>query len=95
MLNETFEVDITALNDDKFDIEYREGDKYIFHGKHHENKFWIDAENNWNEQNGHLVSVRKNQDFKIFSLYQQRQNGKIGRRVWLGGSDDKIESVWE
>ena len=37
MLNETFEIDIAALNDDEFDIEYREGDKYIFHGKHHEN----------------------------------------------------------
>ena len=93
-LNETFEVDITALNDDEFDIEYREGDKYIFHGKHHENKFWSEAENHCNEQNGHLVSIRTNQEFKIFSDYQRRQNGN-GKRVWLGGSDEKIESVWE
>ena len=96
MLNETFEIDIAALNDDEFDIEYREGDKYIFHGKHHETKFWNEAENHCREQNGHLVSIRTNHDFKIFSDYQRRQNGKgKGKWVWLGGSDDKVESVWE
>ena len=97
VINETYNIDIVALSDDEFEVEYREGDKYIFHGKSrssHEVKSWSNAEKHCNEQNGHLVSIRTNYDFNLFGSYQQRYNKKRNN-VWLGGSDGKVESVWE
>ena len=94
LTNETLNIDIVALNDGEFDVEYREGDKYTFHGESHEIKNWNDAENHCNEQKGHLVSIRTNYDFYIFRHYQIQKNTK-GKNVWLGGSDERIESIWE
>ena len=93
LVNESFEVEIVALNCDEFEVEYREGDKYIFHGTSGEFKFWSDAEDHCNEQNGHLVSIHTNYDFKMFDYYQQR--AKNTKRVWLGGTDERVESIWE
>ena len=90
-VNETFEIEIMTLNDGEFEIEYREGDKYIFHGMDHELKSWSDAENHCNEQNGHLVSIQTNYDYNLFDSYQQRE--KTGKNVWLGGSDGRVENI--
>ena len=91
-INETFEVEIMALNDDEFEIEYREGDKYIFY--ENTNKVWTEAENHCKEQRGHLVSIKTNDDYNEFRAYQKRDNKK-GKNLWLGGNDRKVESIWE
>ena len=40
------------------------------------------------------VSIKTNYDYELFERYQQRDNKK-GINVWLGGSDERVESVWE
>ena len=92
LLNETLDIDIMTLNGDDFEIEYREGEKYIFHGK--DQKHWREAEIHCNEQNGHLVSIHTNYDYKMFKSYQDRDN-KNRKMVWIGGNDGKVESIWE
>ena len=93
LTNATFDIEIVALNDDSFEIEYREGDTYIFHGESHEQKDWSDAETHCNEHNGHLISIQTNYDYIMSNYYQQRKN-KAWKKVWLGGSDQSIESIW-
>ena len=94
LTGETFNIDIVALNDDEFEIEYREGGKYIFHDKSSDSTYWSDAENRCNEQRGHLVSIHTNYDFILFKNYQQRENKKR-KRAWLGGNDRRTEGVWD
>ena len=94
LVNESFEVEIVALNGDDFEVEYSEGDQYIFHGKDSDHRYWNGAENHCKEQNGHLVSIRTNHDYALFKRYQYRDNKK-GKFVWVGGSDGKVESIWE
>ena len=92
LTDQTFQIEIAALNDGDFNVEYREGDKYVF--IEHELKFWREAEEHCNRQNGHLVSIKTNYDFTAFHNNQERDNVKK-KDVWLGGSDYKTESVWE
>ena len=90
--NETLTIDIVAMNEAEFEIKYREGDPYIFHDIRFKKQ--NGAEKHCNELNGHLVSIHNNYDFNQFATYQQRDNGN-GKRVWLGGSDELVEGVWE
>ena len=92
LINDSFELEIlTEINGD-FEVEYREGDKYIFY--ENTNKVWTEAENHCKEQRGHLVSIKTNDDYNEFRAYQKRDNKK-GKNLWLGGNDRKVESIWE
>ena len=94
LTNQTFDINIMTLHDEEFEVRYRVGDKYIYHGDQSEQKSWSDAENHCNQKDGHLVSIRTNYDYVMFKGLQDRDN-KAGNNVWLGGSDRRVESSWE
>ena len=94
LTNETFEVEVVAMGDDEYTIDYIEGEEYVFHGSIGTTKYWADAESHCNDQNGHLVSIHTNYENDLFQQFQRRYN-KGGHKVWLGGSDSRIEGVWE
>ena len=94
LTNETFEVEVVAMGDDEYTIDYIEGEEYVFHGSIGTTKYWADAESHCNDQNGHLVSIHTNYENDLFQQFQRRYN-KGGHKVWLGGSDSRIEGIWE
>ena len=50
LINQTFDINIMAVNDEEFEVKYRGGDKYIYHGDDSKQKSWSDAENHCNQQ---------------------------------------------
>ena len=88
--SETLDIEIEALNDEEYEVEYREGDQYVFIAGHYRT-FWEDAEKHCKGKNGHLASITTNLEFSVLQEFhsQHREN------AWLGGSDRKVESIWE
>ena len=86
--NASFDLEIKVHNDRDWQIQYREGPKYVSYSEPDHHKSWDDAEGICQSLGGHLASVKNLYD--KFAL----DTGTFMQQTWLGGTDRALEGAW-
>ena len=81
-----FQIEVQSNND--WEIQYREGRKYVAYTEGAERRSWPDAESFCLEKGGHLASV------KNIAERNELDSDNLIHRTWIGGTDTAIDDVW-
>ena len=79
---------IQVIKSKGWEVQYRQGSKYVWHNDMRERSSWKEAEKICREDKGHLASVN--------NVLEREQIGAgyMSKLTWIGGSDLIKEGVW-